>query len=214
MMKMFEKWLYLCTIPTLYLEGDPVAVAVCAYWLIGLLCPTTEVGLRRTRGELLENERKYNNHQIRTLSSSFSSNVRNEVTYFSEGRRGKTFHWSSSLSKWRRFMILFFSSGGMKFSMIRFLVKNIKGQMTKPSCNVQEFCLFIAYFRIKPWGHVGLTWISSLLSARSLSAPVPASLWHVHWWYLQSQTSPAAAYCKTKMNKQCGVDYCKNKTKI
>lgn len=155
-------------------------------------------------------------HQIRTLSSSFSSNVRNEVTYFSEGRRGKTFHWSSSLSKWRRFMILFFSSGGMKFSMIRFLVKNTKGQMTKPkpSHHVQEFCLFIAYFRIKPWGHVGLTWISSLLSARSLSAPVPASLWHVHWWYLQSQTSPAAAYCKTEMNNQCGVDYCKNKTKI
>lgn len=45
------------------------------------------------------------------------------VTNFSDGRSGKIFHWSSSLSKWRRFMILFFSSGGMKFSMIRFLIK-------------------------------------------------------------------------------------------
>lgn len=37
------------------------------------------------------------------------------------GTSGWNFHWSSSLSKYRRFMILFFSSGGMKFSMIKYL---------------------------------------------------------------------------------------------
>lgn len=37
--------------------------------------------------------------------------------------KGWNFHWSSSQSKKRRFIILFFSSGGMKFSMIRYLSK-------------------------------------------------------------------------------------------
>ena len=42
-------------------------------------------------------------------------------TYPPVGTSGWNFHWSSSPSKYRRFMILFFSSGGMKFSMIKYL---------------------------------------------------------------------------------------------
>ena len=42
-------------------------------------------------------------------------------TDLSAGTRGWNFHWSSSGSKVSLFMILFFSSGGMKFSMIRYL---------------------------------------------------------------------------------------------
>lgn len=39
----------------------------------------------------------------------------------SAGTRGWNLHWSSSGSNISLFMILFFSSGGMKFSMIRYL---------------------------------------------------------------------------------------------
>lgn len=42
-------------------------------------------------------------------------------TYPPVGTSGWNFHWSSSPSKYRRFMILFFSSGGMKFSIIKYL---------------------------------------------------------------------------------------------
>lgn len=42
-------------------------------------------------------------------------------TDLSAGTRGWNLHWSSSGSKVSLFMILFFSSGGMKFSMIRYL---------------------------------------------------------------------------------------------
>lgn len=42
-------------------------------------------------------------------------------TDLSAGTRGWNFHWSSSGSKVSLFMILFFSSGGMKFSMMRYL---------------------------------------------------------------------------------------------
>lgn len=48
---------------------------------------------------------------------------------FSTGTRGWNFHWSSSGSKVNLFIILFFSSGGMKFSMIRYL----HGQNTQQS---------------------------------------------------------------------------------
>lgn len=44
-----------------------------------------------------------------------------KVTHFSAGTRGWNFHWSSSTSNTSRFMILFFSSGGMKFSIMRYL---------------------------------------------------------------------------------------------
>lgn len=48
---MLKKQYVLC-VPTLYLEGDPVATATCAYWLIGLLYPTADIGLCLMRGEL------------------------------------------------------------------------------------------------------------------------------------------------------------------
>lgn len=48
-------------------------------------------------------------------------NLKTNHTDLSAATRGWNFHWSSSGSKVSLFMILFFSSGGMKFSMIRYL---------------------------------------------------------------------------------------------
>ena len=52
-----------------------------------------------------------------------NGNMSKSETYtdLSAGTRGWNLHWSSSGSKVSLFMILFFSSGGMKFSMIRYL---------------------------------------------------------------------------------------------
>lgn len=87
-----------CTIPTLYLEGDPVVTATWAYWLIGLLYPTTEVGLRRTRGELLEYKRKQN---IIRISSSWSCNVWNNVVLSHTFLKGEEVRLSTGLPRYQ-----------------------------------------------------------------------------------------------------------------
>lgn len=60
------------------------------------------------------------NKNKKRLSISMSK----EDNDLSEGTRGWNFHWSSSWSKVSLFMILFFSSGGIKFSIIRYLHKH------------------------------------------------------------------------------------------
>lgn len=63
-------------------------------------------------------------------------------TDLSAGTRDWNLHWSSSGSKVSLFMILFFSSGGMKFSMIRYLHVH----------NAQQCKALV-------WGHVRNKWL-------------------------------------------------------
>lgn len=58
------------------------------------------------------------------------SAMRNQSTYLS-GRTGWSLHWSSSLSKCSLFMILFFSSGGIKFSIKRYLKYEIQVSVSR-----------------------------------------------------------------------------------
>lgn len=68
-------------------------------------------------------------------------------THFSAGTRGWNFHWSSSVSNWSLFIILFFSSGGIKFSMIRYLQRH-RHMSCKHYIQLYDSCLFILVPRI------------------------------------------------------------------
>lgn len=102
---------------------------------MGRLYPTTDAGLRLTRQRLLEykselwlrikyEKKSCHSHAHKSSNEKLLWSCNNNFfSHFSEGRRGSIFHWSSSLSYCSLFIILFFSSGGMKFSIIKFLHK-------------------------------------------------------------------------------------------